>query len=115
MRQQPDSLAPDRFAPDDLAHQLRAAVLGSDHPAAQRLVVEYVEALREYWAALGPVERAASTIPQQSLELLNWVHDITLMQRGLLGQQRRIVEKSKRYQTARTQYLQTARLEPRPA
>lgn len=107
--------AQDSRAPDNLAHQLRAAVLGSDHAAVQRLAVEYSAALREYWTALEPGERAVSAIPQQSLELLKWVRDMTLMQRAMLGEHLRIVEKSRRYQTARAQYLQSARLEPRPA
>jgi len=102
-------------APDNLAHQLRAAVLASDHPTALRLVVAYSEALRQYWTALAPAERAASTTPQQSLELLKWAHDMTLAQRGMTGEHLRMVEKSMRYQTARMEYLQSARLESRPA
>ncbi len=81
----------------------------------QRLVAEYSVALRQYWTALAPAERAVSTVPQQSLELLKWVRDMTLMQRRMLGEQRKIVDQSLRYQTARAQYLQSARLETRPA
>lgn len=110
MRPMPDNLAPDR-----LAHDLRAAVLGGDHPAALRLVAEYTEALREYWTALPPAERAVSTVPQQSLELMKWVRDMTLMQRAMTGEHLRIVEKFMRYQTARAQYLQSAALDRRPA
>lgn len=106
---------PDNLAPDNLARQLRAAVLGNDHPAATRLVVEYSEALRDYWTALAPAERAVSSVPQQSLELMRWVRDMTLMQRGMWGEHLKIVEKSLRYQTARAQYLQLATLDSRPA
>lgn len=96
--------------PDNLAHQLRAAVLASDHPTVLRLVVEYSEALRAYWTALAPAERSVSTLPQQSLELLKWVREMTLMQRAMTGEHLRIVEKSMQYQTARAQYLQSASL-----
>lgn len=106
---------PDNCAPETLAHQLRAAVLGNDHPAALRLVVEYTEALRQYWTALPPAERALTTVPQQSLELMKWVRDMTLMQRAMTGEHLRIVAKAMRYQTARAQYLQSAALDPRPA
>ena len=106
---------PNSLAPDSLAHQLRAAVLGSDHPAALRLVTEYAEALRAYWTALAPAERAVSTVPQQSLELIKWVRDMTLMQRGMAGEHLKMVKKSMRYQAARAQYLQSAASDPRPA
>jgi hypothetical protein len=106
---------PDSLAPDSLAHQLRAAVLGTDYAAALRLVDEYTEALREYWTSLAPGERAVSGVPQQSLELMKWVREMTLMQRAMTGEHLKMVEKSMRYQTARMQYLQSARIEPRSA
>lgn len=95
-------------APDSLARQLRGAVLGGDHAASARLVEEYAQALGEYWATLSPAERAVSSIPCHSLELLKWVRDMTLMQRGMTGEHLKMVKKSMRYQTARTQYLQSA-------
>jgi hypothetical protein len=104
-----------RQQPDSLAHQLRAAVLATDHPAAERLLVEYTAALGDYWAALAPAERAGSAIPKQSLELMKWVRDMTLMQRAMLGEHLRMVEKSMRYQVARAQYLQSAAFDSRPA
>jgi hypothetical protein len=100
---------PDPPAPDHLASELRAAVLASDHPAAERLVVEYTAAVSEYWTALTPAERACSSVPRHSLELLKWVRDVTLMQRAMTGEHRKMVEKSMRYQMARAQYLQSAR------
>ena len=100
----------DNAAPDSLARQLRAAVLGNDHPAALRLVVEYTAALRDYWTSLAPAERSASPVPQQSLELLKWVRDMTLMQRAMTGEHLKIVARSMRYQTARAQYLRSAAL-----
>lgn len=100
---------------DILALQLRAAVLAGDHPAALRLVAAYGEALREYWIGLAPGERAVSTLPRQSLELLKWVRDMTLTQRAMTSEHLRIVHKAMRYQTARAQYLQAAALDARPA
>src|ERR1700691_4173803 len=62
---------------DNLARELRSAVLASDHEKATRLVAEYAEALGRHWTALSGNERAASPLPQQSLELLNWVRKMT--------------------------------------
>jgi len=99
--------------PDNLALELRAAVLGGNHEKAARLTVEYAAAVREYWTALPASGRGASVIPRQSLELLRWVREMTIMQRGMTGEQLRIVEKSMRYQTARAHYLESAALESR--
>ena len=37
---------------DNLARELRSAVLASDHEKATRLVAEYAEALGRHWTAL---------------------------------------------------------------
>jgi hypothetical protein len=96
--------------PDNLARQLRAAVLASDHQTAQRLTVEYTEAMSRYWDLLSDEERAASPIPKQSIELLTWVREMTLMQHGLAAEHLSIVEEANRYQTARSVYLRSAAL-----
>ena len=96
---------------DNLARELRAAVLASDHQNANRLTEEYTEALREHWMTLSAQERADSTLPKQSLELLTWVRDMTLMQQALAAQHLALVEKAGRYQTARSVYLRSAALD----
>lgn len=97
--------------PDNLARQLRAAVLASDHEKATRLTVEYCTALGQQWAMLSPEERAASPLPKQSLELLTWVRDMTIVQQALAAQHLALVAKARRYQTARALYLRSAALD----
>jgi hypothetical protein len=99
--------------PDNLARELRAAVLASDHEKATRLTVEYSAALQQHWRMLSPFERAASPIPKQSRELLAWVREMTLMQQALAAQHLAAVEKRSRYQTARALYLRSGALEAR--
>ena len=99
--------------PDNLARSLRAAVLASDHEKATRLTLDYAQALREHWGTLSIQERAASPLPKQSLELLTWVREMTLMQRAMSGQHLKLVANARRYQTARELYLQSAALGPR--
>jgi histidinol dehydrogenase len=96
---------------DNLACKLRAAVLVNDHEKATLLTVEYTEALRQHWTLLSAPERAASSIPKQSLALLNWVREMTLMQQAMAAEHLSIVEKASRYQTARALYLQSAALD----
>jgi hypothetical protein len=110
MRQLPDNFAPDHPAPDNLARELRAAVLAGDHAKATRLTVEYTAALREHWMTLSAEQRAASGLPKQSLELLGWVRDMTIMQQAMAAQHLAMVEKASRYQTARASYLRSAAL-----
>jgi hypothetical protein len=93
---------------DNLAHQLRAAVLAGDHAKATRVSAEYVEALRRHWMTLAPAERAASQLPKLSLELLAWAREMTIVQRAMAGEQLRIAAQASRYQTARARYLQSA-------
>jgi len=97
--------------PDNLARELRAAVLASDHEKATRLTVEYSAALQEDWRTLSAFERAASPLPRQSRELLTWVRDMTIMQQALAAQHLAAVDKACRYQTARALYLRSAALE----
>jgi len=98
-------------APDNLARGLRAAVLANDHEKATRLTVEYAAALREHWSALSLAERAASPLPKQSLELLTWVREMTILQEALAARHLAVVEKASRYQTARALYLRSAALD----
>lgn len=95
---------------DHLARDLRAAVLASDHEHAMRLATHYTEAVRQHWVLLSTRERAASPLSKQSLELLQWVRDMTLMQHALANQHLTMLEKSSRYQYARAVYLQSAAL-----
>ena len=97
--------------PDDLARQLRAAVLASDHEKATSLTLEYTAALREHWMPLSAQERAASTLPKRSLELLTWAREMTIMQQALAAQHLAAVERASRYQTARALYLRSAALD----
>ncbi|MGP0075351.1 MAG: hypothetical protein ACLPWF_25845 [Bryobacteraceae bacterium] len=98
---------------DNLARELRAAVLAVDHEKAARLSAEYSAALREHWMTLSPDECAASLLPKQSLELLNWVRDMTLMQQAMAAQHLRVIEKAMRYRAARALYLQSDALNTR--
>jgi hypothetical protein len=100
----------DKVALDHLARDLRSAVLAVDHEKATRATVEYTKALGQYWMTLSGDERAASSIPQQSRELLNWVREMTLMQQAMTAGQLAMVEKASRALTARSVYLETAAL-----
>ena len=96
---------------DNLARDLRAAVLANDHEKATRLTVEYTAAVREHWSALSLPERAASPLPKQSLELFAWVREMTILQQALAAQHLAAVEKASRYQAVRALYLRSAALE----
>jgi hypothetical protein len=98
---------------DNLAHDLRAAVLANDHEKAARLTVAYTAALREHWTLLSTQERARSPLPKQSLELLQWAREMTIMQQALAARHLALVEEAGRYQTARFFYLRSASLEDR--
>ena len=98
---------------DSLARELRAAVLAGDHPKAMRLAVQYTEAVRADWVVLNAPEREASRLPQQSVELLNWVREMTLMHRGMTGEHLKVLARASRYQTARALYLQSSALAER--
>ncbi len=85
--------------PDNLARQLRAAVLAGDHARAECLVRDYSQALRAFWESLTAEERAASNVPGQVHELLGWAREMTLVQRALTAQHLEIVETASRYET----------------
>jgi hypothetical protein len=98
---------------DKLACDLRAAVLAGNHEKAERLAVQYTEAVHQRWMLLPAGERAASSLPKQSLELLTWVREMTIMQQAIAAQHLAVVEKASRYQTARALYLRSAALDAR--
>ena len=75
-------------------------MLAGDHSQAERLVQDYTEALRELWLALPESERAASAVPEQARELLEWAREMTLVQRALAAQHLAIVETASRYESA---------------
>ena len=93
---------------DNLARQLRAAMLASDHEKAARLTVAYTQSLRQYGTLLSPEDRSASGLPQQSLELLKWVREMTLVQQAMAAGQLAMVERASRQLAARALYLQSA-------
>ena len=107
----PDKTVLDKTAMDKIARDLRAAVLATDHERATRLSAEYTEAVRQHWMLLSPAERAASSTPKQSIELLTWVRDMTLMQQGMAALQLSAVEKASRQLMARSLYLQLSTLD----
>ena len=98
---------------DRLACELRAAVLAGNHEKAERLTVEYSAALREHWSMLSQQERAASPLPKQSLELLTWVREMTLMQQAMAADHLAMAGRASRSLAARALYLQLASLDAR--
>lgn len=96
---------------DNLARDLRDAVLGEDHAKATLLTVEFGEAMRAHWMTLSSEQRAASQLPKLSFELLTWVREMTLMQHELAAQHLAIVQQAGRAVSARATYLETAALE----
>lgn len=85
---------------DKISLELRSALLGGDPVLADRLVNEYAQAAREVWESVSDAERAASTLPQQTSELLTWAHEMTVARRAIAGAQLDIVQKAARYSTA---------------
>ena len=83
--------------PDEIARDLRAAVLAADHELARRLASEYTEAVAELWQDLPEAARADSALPRQTSELLAWARGMTIVQRAILGEQLAGLEKSLRY------------------
>lgn len=96
---------------DSIAAQLRAAVLRSDHEKAKRLTADYATAVREHWGSLSSAQQAKSALPEQSLELLTWAREMTLMQQAITTQHLSLLETASRYQRARAQYVGSAALE----
>jgi hypothetical protein len=93
---------------DKLACELRAAVLAENHEKAELLAAQYTDAVHQQWMRLPATERAVSHLPKQSLELLTWVREMTIMQQALAAQHLAVVQKASRYQTARALYLRSA-------
>jgi len=83
--------------PDEIAQELRSAVLAADYALAGQLASEYTKSLAEYWQSLPEPERAASTLARQASELLTWARGMTIVQRAILGEQLAVLEKSLRY------------------
>jgi hypothetical protein len=98
---------------DNLARDLRAATLGSDHETAARLSVAYSTALRQHWSTLSSEQRAASSLPKRSIELLNWVRDMTLMQHAIAAEHLSLAQRASRALAARALYLETSALDAR--
>lgn len=101
----------DNSAQNELARELRAAVLGGDHEKAARLAEQYTAALSRRWSTMSEAERATSGIPKQSVELLTWAREMAIMQHAIAGQHLSAIQKANRYLTARANYLRSAALE----
>jgi len=82
---------------DQLARELRAAVLAGDHARANRVVLEYGVAASQYWATLSAIDRAASPLPKLARELLAWARGMTIVQRTIAGEQLAAVQRTRRY------------------
>ncbi len=80
---------------DEIARQLRSAVLAADHAAAEHLVSEYARALTECWQSLPESERALSA--QQATDLLTWARGMAIVQRAILGEHLAVLEKALHY------------------
>jgi hypothetical protein len=83
---------------DNLARQLRSAVLAGDHTGAERVVSEYTQALRQAWDAMPEPQRAASPLPNQVVELWAWAREMTLVQRALAAEHLAIVRTASHYE-----------------
>lgn len=94
--------APDQLkgALERASSELRAAVISSDHVAAERALSCFAEALRNHWESLPPNERIASQIPARTRELLAWTREMTLIQRNLAADQLAVLRKASRYHRA---------------
>ena len=105
-----DNSAP-ALSHDALARELRAAVLGSDHPEASRLAEQYAQAVASHWMLLSQSERACSGLPQQATELLTWARAVTIMQHAMASNHLSALEMAHRYLAARANYIQSAGLD----
>jgi hypothetical protein len=90
---------------------LRAAVLAGNHEKAERAVAQYAESVKKYWMVLPPAERAVSPLPRQSIELLTWAREMTLMQQAMAAEHLSMAERASRSLTARARYLQLSALD----
>lgn len=82
---------------DNIALELRCAVLAADHARAGQLASQYARALTEYWQRLPEPERAASNLGRQAGELLTWARGMAIVQRAILSEQLAVLEKALRY------------------
>jgi hypothetical protein len=82
---------------DKISKEFRSAILCGDHTLAVHLLSEYAVALQALWESLPVSERAASSIPQQSDQLLTWAHGMTLVQRTMAAEHLTVIEKASRY------------------
>jgi len=85
---------------DSLEHasrELRAAVIAADHSGAELALSRYIETLRQVWEALPEQERGGSALPARVGELLAWTREMTIIQRALMADQLRVLEKASRY------------------
>jgi len=80
--------------------ELRSALLGGDQVLANRLVMEYSDAVRQLWESLPESERAASSIPTDARELLTWAKEMTVVRRAMAAAQLTVVQKASRYSAA---------------
>jgi hypothetical protein len=80
--------------------ELRSALLGGDQVLANRLVVEYADAVRKLWESLSETERSASSIPREAGELLTWAKEMTVVRRAMAAAQLTVVQKASRYSAA---------------
>ena len=97
--------------PNHLARELRGAVLGNDHVQAARLAEQYTAAVSRQWELMSPGERASSSLPKQSRELLTWARDVAIMQHAMAAMHLSAIEKAHRYLNARVHYLRSAALD----
>jgi hypothetical protein len=98
---------------DKLAKELRSAVIAGDHVRANRTVPKYAEALRQFWETLPASDRAVSTLPRLSQELLSWARGMTLVQRTMAAEHLVLVQKIGRYQQARLSRTRPASIQLR--
>ncbi|HTC32567.1 MAG TPA: hypothetical protein VK724_04300 [Bryobacteraceae bacterium] len=95
---------------DALARELRAAVLGNEHERAARLATQYTQEVARQWTLMPAAERAASSLPKQSRELLTWARDVAIMHHAMAGQHLEAIGMANRYLAARANYLKSAAL-----
>lgn len=84
-------------AVNKIARELRSAIAAGDHATAGRLLPRYSQALQSAWESLSPQERAASPLPQQTRELLEWARSVAIIQRALSAEQLATLQKAGRY------------------
>lgn len=99
-------LLPDNMPSDDIARDLRGAILTGDHAEASRLAEQYQRALAGEWQGMSQRERAASDLPRRSRELLTWATGVARMQHTMAGQHLAALGMAQQYLKARANYAQ---------